>query len=66
MAYVVHDKHDINIPRLAPTVKREIATALATALGIIIQPYEVQPVLDACRRNYSTQTWDPKARPLPP
>ena len=63
MAYVVHDKRSINIPRLAPKVKEEIATALAAALGITIQPHEVQPVLDACRRNYSTQTWDPKACP---
>lgn len=60
MAYLVHDKRSFSIPRLAPTVKAEIAAALAAALGITIQPYEVQPLLDACRRNYSRQTWDPK------
>ncbi|KAL3136216.1 hypothetical protein ABBQ32_007230 [Trebouxia sp. C0010 RCD-2024] len=60
MAFLVHDKRGFSIPRLAPTVKAEVAKALAEALGITIQPYEVQPLLDACRRNYSRQNWDPQ------
>lgn len=58
MAYVVHDKRSRSMPRLAGAVKREIADAV-NAVGVSLQPYEVQPLLDACRRNYRAQKWDP-------
>ena len=46
------------MPRLASAVKREIADAV-NAIGVSLQSYEVQPLLDACRRNYRAQKWDP-------
>ena len=58
MAYVVHDKRSRSMPRLASAVKREIADAV-NAIGVSLQSYEVQPLLDACRRNYRAQKWDP-------
>ncbi len=58
MAYVVHDKRSRSMPRLASAVKREIAEAV-NAVGVSLQSYEVQPLLDACRRNYRAQKWDP-------
>ncbi len=58
MAYVVHDKRSRSMPRLASAVKREIADAV-NAIGVSLQAYEVQPLLDACRRNYRAQKWDP-------
>ena len=59
MAYVVHDKRSRSMPRLASAVKREIADAV-NAIGVSLQSYEVQPLLDACRRNYRAQKWDPQ------
>ncbi len=59
MAYVVHDKRSLSVPRLASVDRREIADVVADAVGVKIQPYEVQPLLDACQKNYSAQKWDP-------